>query len=128
MLLLNGFLFTFFTLCHITVLCRVLNQLSFAGVLNPEELSLINKTFKKSNETPLAVIEEDESVRSSLGSNCSLGEDDSALQCLEEKLFAELQTSKPKIDNQADKIHNAASCETFPAQPLGLPQFNVTFT
>jgi len=102
--------------------------LSFAGVLNPEELSLVNKTFKKSNETLLPVIEEEESVRSSFGSNCSLGEDDSALHCLEEKLFTELQTSKPKHDNEVDKIYNAASCETFPAQTLELPQSIVRFT
>lgn len=95
------------------------------GVLNPEELSLVNKTFKKSNETVLPVIEEEESVRSSFGSNCSLGEEDPALQCLEEKLFTEHQTSKPKFDNEVDKICSAASCETFPAQPLGHPPSNV---
>jgi len=36
---------------------------------------MLLNTFKKSNETLLPVMEEDESVRSSFGSNCSLGED-----------------------------------------------------
>lgn len=58
------------------------------GVLNPKELSLVNKTYKKANEVLLPSIEEESSVRSSLDSNSS-AKNDYNFQVLEENLFAE---------------------------------------
>ncbi|XP_059073015.1 uncharacterized protein LOC131873913 [Cryptomeria japonica] len=74
------------------------------GVLNPVELSLLNKTFSKSNETLLSSIEEEDSVRSSMDSNSTLSGDILALETLEENLFTESHTS------------NAALLGTVPAQ------------
>ena len=81
------FVVLYLFLCYIIVLCRVLYQSSFAGVLNPEKLSLVKKNFKKSNETMFPFIKEKEPMRSYFGSNSSLGKEDPALHCLEGKLF-----------------------------------------
>eukprot|EP01018_Ginkgo_biloba_P010829 Gb_14835 [translate_table: standard] len=82
------------------------------GVLNPEELSLVNKTFKKLKGMPLPDI--DEALRTSSDLNARFDGDDLALLDLEEKLFVDSQSPKQTYENKTEKIHGIGNriCKT----------------
>jgi hypothetical protein len=69
------------------------------GVLNSEELELVNKTFKMPKEELLPGIKEE--TRTSVESNGSSVSSDLTLQDLEEKLFEQKQQNS---DDQIDMM------------------------
>lgn len=75
------------------------------GVLNHEELSLVNKTFKSPKQQLLPEIEED--LRTSMGSNSSLI-GDLALHDLEGKLFEQKRPIYKKYE-EVNQTHHLAS-------------------
>ncbi|XP_010253519.1 PREDICTED: flocculation protein FLO11-like [Nelumbo nucifera] len=62
-----------------------------AGVLDPEELSMINDGFKKAETHPLPAIQED--MRRSNESISTLDSDNLTLECLEVELFEDIRAS-----------------------------------
>eukprot|EP01018_Ginkgo_biloba_P023073 Gb_32323 [translate_table: standard] len=87
---------------YFTVISHVL-----AGVLNAEELSILNKTFNSPKQQLLPEIEEE--LRTSIESNASFVSDDLTLQDLEGNLLEQTQAMKQKSEDQTDETYNVAS-------------------
>eukprot|EP00268_Persea_americana_P027149 TRINITY_DN26624_c0_g1_i1.p1 TRINITY_DN26624_c0_g1~~TRINITY_DN26624_c0_g1_i1.p1 ORF type:complete len:824 (-),score=205.54 TRINITY_DN26624_c0_g1_i1:411-2882(-) len=86
------------------------------GVLDPDELELVNKPAKAGAQA-LPGIEED--VRMSADSNSTLGSDSWALESLEVDLFEDIRASIQKSGRGYDKISNVASsiCKATQREP-----------
>lgn len=69
------------------------------GVLDPEELSIVNKGFKK-HETRLPGIQED--VWRSTESNSTIDSGSSSLSSLEIDLFEDIRASMHKLTDKSD--------------------------
>lgn len=87
-----------------------------SGVLDPDELELVNKPAKAGAQA-LPGIEED--VRMSADSNSTLGSDSWALESLEVDLFEDIRASIQKSGRGYDKISNVASsiCKATQREP-----------
>ncbi|XP_008789037.2 copine family protein 2-like isoform X2 [Phoenix dactylifera] len=90
------------------------------GVLNPEELAIVNSTFGKAEESSLPGIPED--IRKSTESTSTLDSDTLALENLEVELFenvrASIQKSLGKYENASNVVD---SCKTKEHGELNAP-------
>ncbi|XP_058095695.1 flocculation protein FLO11-like [Magnolia sinica] len=77
------------------------------GILDPDELEVVSKTFKKSAAHALPEIQED--LRKSTESTCTLGSDASALESLEIELFEDIRASIQKSGYECSNASNVAS-------------------
>ncbi|OIW01517.1 hypothetical protein TanjilG_19443 [Lupinus angustifolius] len=81
------------------------------GVLNPEELSLVNKGFKKSE---IHILPRTEELWMSYESNCTIDSDGSSLASLEVELFADIRASIPHLATK--KVDEVPKLKKFSAE------------
>ncbi|RRT76936.1 hypothetical protein B296_00004160 [Ensete ventricosum] len=95
--------------------------LTSEGVLNNEELAIINSTFKKSEACSLPIITEDAKKTTEL--NSYLDNDRWALEKLEVDLFKHVQTSNQKTPGTGEKALKLAhpSKKINPAKGRAMP-------
>ncbi|XP_077237048.1 uncharacterized protein LOC143878678 isoform X2 [Tasmannia lanceolata] len=80
------------------------------GVLDPDELAVVNKTFKKAERYALPGIQED--LRKSADSNSTLGSENWALENLEVDLFEDIGGSVQKSGDDYDTVSDISSCSS----------------
>ncbi|CAL0333415.1 unnamed protein product [Lupinus luteus] len=89
------------------------------GVLNPEELSLVNKGFKNSE---IRILPRTEELRMSSESNCTIDSDGSSLASLEVELFADTRASIPHLSEASSTFVPSSRKERF----RNMQRFNST--
>lgn len=91
-----------------------------AGVLNPEELAIVNSTFGKAEASSLPGIPED--TRKSTESTSTLDSDTSALEKIEVELFENVRASIQKSLGKDENASNVVdSCMTKEHGELSTP-------
>ncbi|XP_019459834.1 PREDICTED: uncharacterized protein LOC109359586 [Lupinus angustifolius] len=89
------------------------------GVLNPEELSLVNKGFKKSE---IHILPRTEELWMSYESNCTIDSDGSSLASLEVELFADIRASIPHLGEASSTFVPSSRKERY----INMQKFNST--
>ncbi|XP_077245422.1 uncharacterized protein LOC143885227 isoform X2 [Tasmannia lanceolata] len=77
------------------------------GVLNPDELAIVNKTFKKADRYVLSGIQED--IKKSSDSTSTSGSNSWALKNLEVDLFEDIRASIQKSSDDYDDVSDISS-------------------